>query len=59
KVEPGLHTVTMKISAVRADKRSMLGEKQLSDITANPERYNRTVVYLGKILLCGTPVLPH
>jgi lysophospholipase L1-like esterase len=55
-VKPGLHTVTMKISAEKADKRSILGEKQLADITANPARYNRTVVYLGKILLCGTPV---
>jgi hypothetical protein len=46
----------MKISAVKADKRSILGEKQLADITARPERYDRTVIYLGKILLCGTPV---
>lgn len=56
KVEPGVHTVTMKISAAKADKRSILGEKQLADISANPSKYDRTVVYLGKILLCGTPV---
>jgi lysophospholipase L1-like esterase len=55
-VEPGTHTVTMKISAAKADKRTILGEKQLADITANPARYDRTVVYLGKILLCGVPV---
>jgi lysophospholipase L1-like esterase len=56
KVEPGMHTVTMKIAAEKADKRSILGEKQLADISANPAKYDRTVVYLGKILLCGSPV---
>lgn len=56
KVEPGVHTVTMKISAAKADKRNVLGEKQLADISVNPAKYDRTVVYLGKILLCGTPL---
>lgn len=56
KVEPGVHTVTMKIAAEKADKRKILGEKQLADISANPAKYDRTVVYLGKILLCGKPV---
>jgi hypothetical protein len=56
KVEPGVHTVTMKIAAEKADKRKILGEKQLADITANPAKYDRTVVYLGKILLCGKPL---
>ncbi len=53
KVTPGEHTVTIKLSAVKADKRKILGESQLADITANPAKYDRTVVYLGKILIRG------
>ncbi|HVK46443.1 MAG TPA: GDSL-type esterase/lipase family protein [Pseudobacter sp.] len=56
KVEPGEHTVTITISPEKADKRSILGDKQLTDIDANPERYNQTVVWLGKILLNGKPL---
>lgn len=56
KVAPGEHTVTIRISPVKADKRKILGEKQLNDITANPARYNRTALYLGKILLNGRPL---
>lgn len=56
KVAPGEHTVTIAISPVKADKRTILGEKQLNDITANPAKYDRTVLYLGKILINGTPL---
>jgi hypothetical protein len=53
KVVRGEHTVTIKLSPVKADKRKILGENQLTDITANPAKYDRTVVYIGKILLRG------
>jgi hypothetical protein len=53
KVVPGEHTVTIKLSPVKSDKRKILGENQLADITANPAKYERTVVYIGKILLRG------
>lgn len=51
--EEGEHTVTITISGRKADKEKILGEKQLKDITENPEKYNRTALYLGKILLRG------
>ncbi|MDF2192708.1 SGNH/GDSL hydrolase family protein [Paraflavitalea sp. CAU 1676] len=56
RLAPGEHTVTVTISPDKADKRTILGEKQLQDITANPRRYDRTVFYLGKILLNGKPL---
>lgn len=52
-VEPGDHTVTIQLSAEKADKVKILGEHQQEDITQHPEKYGRTVVYLGKILLKG------
>lgn len=51
--EDGEHTVTITISDLKSDKEKILGEKQLKDITENPEKYDRTVLYLGKILLRG------
>lgn len=51
--ENGEHTVTIAISNVKANKRKILGSTQLADITAHPEKYDRTVFYLGKILLRG------
>ncbi|SHF15216.1 SGNH/GDSL hydrolase family protein [Pedobacter caeni] len=52
-VEPGTHEVRLSISPVIPDKRKILGEKQLDDITQHPEKYNRTAAYIGKILLRG------
>jgi lysophospholipase L1-like esterase len=51
--ENGEHTVTISISDKKADKEKILGEKQQKDISENPEKYDRTVLYLGKILLRG------
>ncbi|MBO9633042.1 MAG: SGNH/GDSL hydrolase family protein [Chitinophagaceae bacterium] len=51
--EDGEHTVCITISEQKADKGKILGEKQLKDITENPEKYDRTALYLGKILLRG------
>jgi hypothetical protein len=51
--ENGEHTVTISISDKKADKVKILGEKQQKDISENPEKYDRTVLYLGKILLRG------
>jgi len=58
KTEPGNHTVTLKISAEIPDKIKILGDTQLSDITLNPEKYNSSVIYLGKILLRGK-IIPN
>lgn len=52
-VTPGEHTVTITLSAKKADKAAILGPKQLTDITAHPAKYDRTVLYLGKILVRG------
>ncbi|NLR66553.1 SGNH/GDSL hydrolase family protein [Chitinophaga varians] len=52
---PGKHTVTLRLSADKADKRTILGPAQQEDITLHPEKYDHTVVYIGKILLRGKP----
>lgn len=49
----GKHTVSLTISGNTPDKKLILGKKQLADITQNPEKYNRSVIYIGKILLRG------
>lgn len=55
-LEPGIHTVTIRLSAEKSDKAKILGDKQQEDITKNPAKYDNRVVYLGKILLRGTPL---
>ena len=55
-LQPGKHKVTLKISPAKADKHEILGPTKLKDITANPEKYDRTAIYLGRILLRGKPV---
>ncbi|MDE5661189.1 MAG: SGNH/GDSL hydrolase family protein, partial [Muribaculaceae bacterium] len=54
KVQPGVHQVTLKLSEDKADKKKILGEKQLADITANPDRYDKTYLMLGRLLVRGT-----
>lgn len=56
RTEPGTHRVVLKIAAEIPDKAKILGESQLSDITMNPMKYNRSVVYLGKILIRGNKI---
>ncbi|WP_436489190.1 SGNH/GDSL hydrolase family protein [Chitinophaga sp. ARDCPP14] len=53
---PGIHTVTIRLSSEKADKVKILGDKQLEDITRNPAKYDKTTVYIGKILLRGKPL---
>jgi hypothetical protein len=55
-VEPGEHTVTVYISAQQSDKVKILGAKQQEDIAQHPDRYARTALYLGKILMRGQPI---
>ncbi len=57
RLEPGDYTVTIRLSSQKADKAAILGPAQIEDITKHPEKYDRTVLYLGKILIKGTPVL--
>lgn len=56
RLNPGIHTVTLRVSSEKADKIKILGDKQLEDITRNPAKYDKTTVYIGKILLRGTPL---
>ncbi|TDE11614.1 SGNH/GDSL hydrolase family protein [Dyadobacter psychrotolerans] len=49
----GAHLVSLKISGSSPDKKEVLGKNQLEDITQNPAKYDRSVVYMGKILIRG------
>jgi len=55
-LQPGRHKVTLKISPAKADKHGILGPNQLKDITAHPEKYDQSSIYLGRILLRGKPI---
>lgn len=56
KTESGSHQVVVSISADIPDKTKILESSQLSDITMNPNKYNRSVFYLGKILIRGNVI---
>ncbi len=49
----GTHHVQFVISADMPDKKVLLGANQLADITANPDKYDKSVIYLGKVLIRG------
>lgn len=49
----GEHEVILKISKEKADKKAILGISQQKDITENPEKYDHSVIYAGKLLLRG------
>lgn len=51
--EPGDHEVVLTIDETIPDKFAILGPSQQQDIKANPEKYNRRVIYLGKVLVRG------
>ena len=53
KLEPGLHQVTLKLSEEKADKHKILGEKNQDDISLNPEKYDKSYLMLGRILVRG------
>lgn len=50
----GDHLVEFTIAHDFPDKKKVLGKHQLEDIQSNPEKYNKSVIYVGKILLRGT-----
>ncbi|RDC56006.1 SGNH/GDSL hydrolase family protein [Pedobacter chinensis] len=54
KVPAGEHVVTCNLSGQQADKLGILPEDKRADIVKNPEKYNQTVIYLGRILLRGS-----
>lgn len=56
KLEKGIHQVTVRISSEKADKKKILGNGKQDDIMEYPEKYNQSVVYLGRILLRGKPI---
>lgn len=49
----GHHRITLKISKIIPDKRKILGKHQLEDISAHPDKYQQSTIYLGKILIRG------
>lgn len=51
----GEYMVTVRLSSQKADKAAILGDKQQDDIRQHPEKYGQTVLYLGRILIKGTP----
>lgn len=53
KVTPGKHHVKIYVSEEKPDKIRILGKNKLTDINEFPEKYNKTVEYLGKILIRG------
>ncbi|WP_018626555.1 SGNH/GDSL hydrolase family protein [Niabella aurantiaca] len=55
-LKPGVHHVTVRISREKADKKSILIAARSEDIDRNPEKYDRTAVYIGRILLRGKPL---
>lgn len=52
-VPQGTHTVKLGVSAIIPDKKLILGTN-LTDINANPTKYDQHVLYFGRILLRGT-----
>lgn len=52
----GEHRVTIRLSPRKADKKAILGPQQWEDINRHAEKYDRTVLYLGRILLKGAPL---
>lgn len=50
----GRHQVTLRISSVDANKKSILDNAD--DIVEHPEKYDRTAIYVGRILLRGRPL---
>lgn len=52
-VKEGLHEVTIKISNESPKKEEILGVNQLQDINKFPEKYDQSVIYIGKILING------
>lgn len=54
KIPHGDHLVKVTLSGQKADKLMILPEDKRADIVQHPEKYNQTVIYLGRILLRGT-----
>lgn len=52
-VDPGRHEVQIVLSERSCDKRAILGERNLEDITADPARYAKKSLFLGRILIRG------
>lgn len=49
----GKHSVNFKISKRKSDKAKILGPNQQDDIGLNPDKYDQSFIYIGKILLRG------
>lgn len=53
KISPGVHDVTIRISSIKANKKEILSPDSRKDINLHPEKYDQTVIYIGRILLRG------
>ncbi len=52
-VQPGVHEVQIRISDRDCDKRAILGSENLANINAEPSRYAKKSLFLGRILIRG------
>ncbi|MCH5719503.1 SGNH/GDSL hydrolase family protein [Niabella hibiscisoli] len=50
----GTHDVKVYVSSQKSDKLKILSPDQRTDIEAHPEKYDQSVIYLGRILIRGT-----
>lgn len=53
KLDPGEHHVTVTVSSQKADKLQILPADKREDIQKHPEKYDRSVIYLGRLLIRG------
>lgn len=53
KLPEGIHEITVCLSSQRSDKLQLLSPDQREDISVHPEKYDQTVIYLGRILIRG------
>ncbi|MGE9310015.1 SGNH/GDSL hydrolase family protein [Niabella sp. CJ426] len=54
KLPKGTHDVKVYVSSQKSDKLKILSPDQRADIEAHPEKYDQSVIYLGRILIRGT-----
>ncbi|ULT40510.1 hypothetical protein KRR40_37865 [Niabella defluvii] len=50
----GAHQVEVRVSGQKADKEQILPIDKRDDINHHPQKYDQSVIYLGRILIRGT-----
>lgn len=54
KIPGGTHDVEVRVSGQKSDKAQILPVDKRDDINNHPQKYDRSVIYLGRILIRGT-----